>query len=301
MRVVHVLLFLSLWTGAEGLKNESLLALAVQPFSLQEFLFGTGAETPIFERRIKAFGGRGSDHFKSVGFGSSDAIELLHTSLSIEPGREGEQLLNQKDYRLVKRVKGKDGEWWSGGMPGDHIPPEKVPELMRRGGFTLVFNNIDLRHEGLAKLAEEMENELGYTVQFNSYLTPPSSQGFEIHWDPMETLVLQLEGRKSWQIYNPIIQLPRPEQRFKPLSSQVPYDTLQEVWLEEGSALYLPRGWLHEASTNRSESKGQGSLHLTVGIDAQLVTWEYLLHLSTLNLFSSYMVHLALQTLNPKP
>lgn len=37
-----------------------------------------------------------------------------------------------------------------------------------------------------------VEAEVGVPAQSNLYLTPPSAQGFEVHWDPMETIVAQV-------------------------------------------------------------------------------------------------------------
>ena len=33
------------------------------------------------------------------------------------------------------------------------------------------------------------------------YLTPPGSQGFAPHYDDIEAIVIQLEGRKHWKLY----------------------------------------------------------------------------------------------------
>lgn len=56
-----------------------------------------------------------------------------------------------KDFRLVKRVRGKDGEWWSGGAPGETLDGSTIVGLIRSRGFTLVLNHLDFRHKGVAK------------------------------------------------------------------------------------------------------------------------------------------------------
>lgn len=42
-----------------------------------------------------------------------------------------------------------------------------------------------------------------FVVCFDSYLTPPGSQGFAPHWDDIEAFVMQLEGKKRWRVYEP--------------------------------------------------------------------------------------------------
>ncbi len=38
---------------------------------------------------------------------------------------------------------------------------------------------------------------------FFSYLTPAGTCGFAPHWDDIDALILQLEGRKHWIVYEP--------------------------------------------------------------------------------------------------
>lgn len=35
----------------------------------------------------------------------------------------------------------------------------------------------------------------------NAYLTPPGSQGFAPHYDDIDAIILQLEGKKLWRAY----------------------------------------------------------------------------------------------------
>mmetsp|Transcript_4369 Transcript_4369/g.9984 ORF Transcript_4369/g.9984 Transcript_4369/m.9984 type:complete len:504 (+) Transcript_4369:116-1627(+) len=185
------------------------------------------------------------------------------------------------DFRLVKRTRGPDGEWWSGGVPGDTLNASVIRDYVQKKGFTLVLNHLDFRVDGVANMARSLEKQTGIAVQANLYLTPPASQGFEVHWDPMETIVLQVAGRKLWHIYDPLVALPRPEQRFKPTAAQVNQTARRSVILEAGDTLYIPRGWMHEATTAHSDGQeGEHSMHITVGVDAQTLTTETLAHLA---------------------
>lgn len=185
-------------------------------------------------------------YFSRLELSSRSLLSMLGQSVSLEKGLEGAPLAHgpSKDFQLVKRVKGKDGEWWSGSVPASEMSAPEVVAWLRKG-FTLIFNSVDCRFPKLAHLAEGLENELGFVVQMNAYLSPRNSQGFEVHWDPMETLVLQLEGNKTWSIYEPIIDLPQPAQRYKPKAAEIDASSRRVVTLSPGSTLYLPRCGAH--------------------------------------------------------
>jgi lysine-specific demethylase/histidyl-hydroxylase NO66 len=97
-------------------------------------------------------------------------------------------------------------------------------------------------------------------VQANAYSTPASSQGFGVHHDTHDVLVLQVAGRKRWRLYEPLLELPLKTQRW---SAQLgdPGDPVDDVTLAAGDTLYLPRGWPHEAVAADADS-----LHVTVGL-----------------------------------
>ena len=100
----------------------------------------------------------------------------------------------------------------------------------------------------------------GCPVHANLYLTPKGAQGFHAHFDGHEVFVLQLEGTKHWRFYGPGRELPLPDE-----DGPVPPESLgpvtQEVFVQPGDMLYMPRGHVHEAFTS-----DQASMHLTVGV-----------------------------------
>jgi lysine-specific demethylase/histidyl-hydroxylase NO66 len=76
------------------------------------------------------------------------------------------------------------------------------------------------------------------------------TQGFAPHWDDIEAFVLQLEGKKRWQVYAPRSEeetLPRYSSRD--LSTEELGEPVLDVTLEPGDLLYFPRGWVRLSVT----------------------------------------------------
>mmetsp|Transcript_14101 Transcript_14101/g.29648 ORF Transcript_14101/g.29648 Transcript_14101/m.29648 type:complete len:736 (-) Transcript_14101:124-2331(-) len=79
-------------------------------------------------------------------------------------------------------------------------------------------------------------------------------QGFEAHWDWMDVIVIQLSGRKRWSIARePTIYLSNKDQKRKPTQEEVQHNIhsakYRDVTLCPGDVLYIPRGFIHNAST----------------------------------------------------
>ncbi len=102
-------------------------------------------------------------------------------------------------------------------------------------------------------------------MQVNAYLTPPQNTGFAPHYDTHDVFVLQFAGRKRWRIYEPVLQTPLRDQpwqeRKSAVAARASETPLIDCVLDCGDTLYLPRGYIH-AATSLNEISG----HLTVGI-----------------------------------
>jgi hypothetical protein len=132
-------------------------------------------------------------------------------------------------------------------------------------GATIVIQGLHHWWEPLAVFCRELEAELGHPVQTNAYYTPRGSQGLPVHHDTHDVFVLQVAGEKRWLVYEPVLELPLRDQRYSEEQGE-PGEPVHDVVLRAGDALYLPRGWLHQAVTSESDS-----LHLTVGVN--VYTW----------------------------
>ncbi len=134
------------------------------------------------------------------------------------------------------------------------VDGRKVVDLFE-GGATVVLQGLHRYWEPLTTLVAELELALGHPCQANAYLTPPGSQGFAVHSDSHDVFVFQTHGQKLWEVH------PAPgEDDAGP----------REVLLRPGLSMYLPTGTPHAARAQESVS-----LHVTIGINQ--LTWRTLL------------------------
>ncbi|HET9005952.1 MAG TPA: cupin domain-containing protein, partial [Actinomycetes bacterium] len=99
-------------------------------------------------------------------------------------------------------------------------------------------------------------------VQVNAYLTPPAARGLGVHHDTHDVFVLQVHGRKLWQVWDAAVPFPLGHQKALPPGAESPAEAPQvDAELVGGDCLYVPRGFRHAARTAET-----ASLHLTVGM-----------------------------------
>jgi ribosomal protein L16 Arg81 hydroxylase len=158
-------------------------------------------------------------------------------------------------------------------------------------GSTIRVRGIEKHSGPLTELCRNIEQELGFPTRANLYCTPAGARGFDLHFDTHEVLVLQLLGKKKWQVYESSFRLPLENVPPLPFEDdraalkrargvrQAVQDGISEAelgplalegLLEAGDCLYLPRGFVHQA-----ESLDEASAHLSIGI--HVLTWLDLL------------------------
>ncbi len=174
-------------------------------------------------------------------------------------------------FRMVKDGKTLAGTTRSAstgtGRITDLVNADAVREAYA-GGATLVLQSLHRIHPALVRFCRDLAGELGHATQCNAYVTPPGSQGFAPHHDTHDVFVLQVDGRKRWNVYAPRLTQPLSSQPSQKLTEQGPLipdgsPPLLSVVLGPGDALYLPRGYIHAAETNEHRS-----IHLTIGVHA---------------------------------
>ena len=144
---------------------------------------------------------------------------------------------------------------------------------LERSGATILLPSADTVWENLSKLACDIQGELGYSININTYLSPPNAEGFLLHRDGHDLLIVQTYGTKKWKICEPKSIMDRLSIEGKHFGEgwEAPEDEYRcySKNLVVGDVLYLPRGTLHQPTTESDI----GSMHLSIGIDIRGFRW----------------------------
>ena len=129
-------------------------------------------------------------------------------------------------------------------------------------GATLVVSRFHELHPALMRYCRGLEQVFLHGVQANIYLTPPGAQGFRVHYDTHDVLVLQVVGEKRWRLWDgqPV---PRPTWRTPWPGNIEPEGEPATLTMRPGDTLYVPRGVMHDAAAQDGD---EPSLHITVGL-----------------------------------
>ena len=140
-------------------------------------------------------------------------------------------------------------------------------------GATLILNTCDEVSQPAKALAVELERLIHRKVMVNLYAGWRHDNGFDVHWDDHDVLILQVAGRKHWKVWNPTRLYPfKTDLVDTSLATHPTDEPMWDAMVEPGSLLYIPRGWWHVAFP-----VDEPTLHLTVsatnwnGID--LLKW----------------------------
>eukprot|EP01084_Bolivina_argentea_P282571 483706_1 len=148
---------------------------------------------------------------------------------------------------------------------------------------TLVINNAGLIFKNIALLEQIIMNTMFIPVNTNAYISGMRTQNDQysskIHSDRQDIFIIQTQGKKRWQVWEPNIKNPRFEQiRGKDENEISEKDIsklklLYDIVLEPGDILYIPRGYLHQVTLYNNENdlymtkEDEYSIHLSMGLE----------------------------------
>lgn len=144
---------------------------------------------------------------------------------------------------------------------GDRVDLPRLFALHDEGA-SLVVSQFHEIHPPLARFCRGLEKAFLHGVQANIYLTPPGAQGFRVHFDTHDVLVMQVSGRKAWRVWDDI-PFPIPTRHTPWANNATPAGEPHALVMAPGDTLYLPRGVMHEAMVHHGE---EPSLHITIGL-----------------------------------
>ncbi|KRT78949.1 hypothetical protein AMK59_6874, partial [Oryctes borbonicus] len=218
-----------------------LLSYLLAPIDVSEFFNTYWESKPLHIVRNK------EDYFKNI-FSSQQLDTILRNNL-LYYTRNVDVVTYENDERQTHNPEGR-------------AIPANVWDYYMNGCSVRIMNPHTYNHK-VRDMLSTLQEYFGSMVGANVYLTPSGSQGFAPHYDDIEAFVIQLEGHKNWKLYAPRTNaemLPRYSSQNLPRNElQAP---IKELTLKAGDLLYFPRGFIHEASTD----KDAHSLHITVSV-----------------------------------
>jgi hypothetical protein len=121
----------------------------------------------------------------------------------------------------------------------------------------------------LREFATTLTNALGAYTRLNMYVTPPGQQGFKSHFDSHDVYVLQIQGKKRWRVFAvPLVAHPVSDWGEKKLARARSSlgEPLLDVVIQPGDALFIPRGFVHEADCLDADLDTV-AVHITVAVN----------------------------------
>lgn len=224
------------------------IARLVSPIGIDAFLARHWEREPLHIAR-------NDQHFYADLFSLSDLDTLLVQSrmtsrdLRVFSKQSGlaYEALNQMDRAADQRNRGPD------------LRP--LHEAYRNGQSVIV----EMRRlwPGLDHLCRGFEQMFRRKVSAELYMTPRRSQAFDVHFDLVDVFLLQLEGAKTWHVYEPLVEAPSPVHRNGRNCADEVGDPKYVFEVKKGDLLYMPCGFPHQGITSDASS-----LHISIGVTA---------------------------------
>lgn len=142
--------------------------------------------------------------------------------------------------------------------------PAKVQTLLAMGASVIAGDVQELTPE-LRALSHRLARDFAGLVGANIYCSFGGVQAFDTHFDLHHVFAVQLEGEKTWRLYEnraeAPVSFPVEDAESRRWFTETRGKLMTEVHMRPGDVLYLPRGWYHDAMTTEG-----ASLHVTFSV-----------------------------------
>jgi lysine-specific demethylase/histidyl-hydroxylase NO66 len=142
--------------------------------------------------------------------------------------------------------------------------PAKVQTLLAMGASAIAGDVQELTPE-LRTLSHRLARDFAGLVGVNVYCSFGGVQAFDTHFDLHHVFAVQVEGEKTWRLYenraDAPVSFPVDDAEARNWFARTRGKLMSEVRMRPGDVLYLPRGWYHDALATEG-----ASLHVTFSV-----------------------------------
>ena len=128
-------------------------------------------------------------------------------------------------------------------------------------GHSIIINGLQRFWPAVASFCNQLQQALSHATVANCYFSPANSKALQPHYDTHDVFVAQLAGSKRWKFHGSPQPVPL-HNSFQPVIPEKNLDQpTDEVLVQPGDLMYIPRGLIHHAETSDSFS-----FHMTLGV-----------------------------------
>lgn len=142
--------------------------------------------------------------------------------------------------------------------------PARVQTLLAMGASLIAGDVQELTPE-LRAFSHRLARDFAGLVGANVYCSFGGVQAFDTHFDLHHVFAVQVEGEKTWRLYenraDVPVSFPVDDAETRLWFAQTRGKLMTEVRMRPGDMLYLPRGWYHDALATEG-----ASLHVTFSV-----------------------------------
>lgn len=133
-------------------------------------------------------------------------------------------------------------------------------------GVSIRVRNYQSYNDHALTLCKILEAVCAKSVRANIYMTPARMNAMPPHWDTHDVLIIQMNGKKRWKIWNPpcgrnASTLPHASKSYELVTYAISSLPIHEVVLHKNEGLFIPVGFIHAAFAEQNFST-----HCTFGL-----------------------------------